>query len=333
MADPEPLGLTRRTVLTGAAALLAAGTAGITTQRPAHAADLPQIRAAAAGWTGRNGELLVLTADPATESDCTLRLLTAAESPARSQLSTAPGIAAELGPPLPLPLPADFHPRSMAARGATLWITGALEIAPDRARPALVRIEDATASYVDLPVPKAIRSGIATAISPHGDNGIAVVIEGCPDPHLAVITRSHLALSDDNGRTWTGRPIASGLVEGYGTVLTETDQGLFLAVAGEGTQTIHTTSTISASARRTVLTRATSRPFTGRPMAAVATADHVSIFTDHEGAVRESRFTLKGQPLESSPDCACQGEILAVPGRRGTWLETDGNTIYIRGTD
>ncbi len=332
MAVPEPLGLTRRTVLTGAAALLAAGTAGFTTQRPAHAADLPQIRAAAAGWTGRNGELLVLTADPATESDYALRLLTAAKSVPRS--ATAAGTAAELGPPLPLPLPADFHPHSMTARGATLWITGTVEIAPDRARPALVRIEDATASYAELPIPKAIRSGIATAISPHGENGIAVVIEGCPDPHLAVITRSHLALSEDNGRTWTGRPIATGLVEGYGTVLTETDEGLFLAVAGgDGTQTVHTTSTTRAAAKRTVLTRSTTRPFTGRPMAAVATADHVSIFTDHEGTVRESHFTLKGQPIESSLDCACQGEILAVPGRRGIWLETDGKTIHIRETD
>lgn len=325
MAVPEPLGLTRRTVLTGAAALLAAGTAGLTVPRPARAAALPQIRAAAAGWTGRGGELLVLTADPATETDYALRLLTAAADPAAT---------AELGPPLPLPLPADFRPHSMAALGDTLWITGAVELAPDEARPALVRLHESTSTYTELPVPGTIRSGIATAIAPHGAHGLAVAIEGCPDRHLAVITSAHLALSDDNGRTWTGRPIAAGLGEGYGTVLTETDQGLFIAVGnGEGTQTIHATrfgmrpeSTRGRFPRSATLTDA------GRPMAAIAAAGHISVFSDHHGTVTETRFTSDGTPLESSPACACQGEILAVPGSPGTWLETDGQTIHIRDT-
>lgn len=320
MAVPEPLGLTRRTVLTGAAALLAAGTAGLTVPRPARAAVLPQIRAAAAGWTGRNGELLVLTADPATETDYALRLLTPAEDPEAT--------TAELGLTLPLALPAGFHPHSMAALGSALWITGAVEPAPDKARPALIRIDDATAEYAELPVPKAIRSGIATAITPIGDRGLAVVIEGCPDPHLTAITRSHLAISKDHGRTWTGRPLASGLGESYGTVLTNSDHGLFLAIVdGDGTQTVHTTEKTGA------LKQAASFPDAGRPMAAVAAADHVSVFSDRDGTVAQTRFTARGEVLETSPDCGCRGEIHAVPGRRGTWLETDGSTIHIRSTD
>ncbi|MFC3493349.1 hypothetical protein [Glycomyces rhizosphaerae] len=319
MAVPEPLGLTRRTVLTGAAALFAAGTAGLTVPRPARAAALPQIRAAAAGWIGRGGELLVLTADPATETDFALRLLTAAADPEGT---------AELGPSLPLPLPAGFHPHSMAALGDALWITGAVERVPGEVRPALIWIDEATAEYAELPVPKAIRSGIATAIAPVGDRGLAVVIEGCPDPHLTAISRSHLAVSKNHGRTWTGRPLASGLGEGYGTVLTETDHGLFIAVVdGDGTQTVRTTG------KTGVLKQAARLPDAGRPMAAVAASDHVSVFSDRDGTVAQTRFTAEGDVLESSPDCGCRGEILAVPGRRGTWLETDGSTIHIRSTD
>jgi hypothetical protein len=314
MAVPEPLGLTRRTVLTGAAALLAAGTAGLSVPRPARAAGLPQIRAAAAGWTGRGGELLVLTADPATEADYAVRLLTPAENPETG---------AELGPPLPLPLPAGFHPHSMAALGDTLWMTGAVELGPDRARPALVRVRDAEAAYAPLPLPKTIRSGIATAVAPLGERGLAVAIEGCSDPHLAVITRAHLAVTANGGRSWTDRPLADGLGEGYGTVLTGTERGLFAVVAnGEGAQTIRTGTRLASAA---------TLPDAGRPMAAVATPDHVRVFSDRQGAVTETRFTHAGTPLEAAPACACRGEILAVPGRPGTWLETDGQTIHIRG--
>ncbi|MDA1362744.1 hypothetical protein O1R50_24210 [Glycomyces luteolus] len=319
MAIPESLGLTRRTVLTGAAALLTAGTASLTAARPARAAALPQIRAATAGWTGRNGELLVLTADPATETDYALRLIAATENPAAG---------AELGPPLQLSLPAGFHPHSMAALGAVLWITGAVELAPGEVRPALVRVHNSASTYAELPVPKTIRSGIATAITPLGDGGLAVAIEGCPGSHLTAITRSHLALSKDQGRTWTGRPLASGLGEGYGTVMTDSDHGLFIAVVdGDGTQTVHT------RAKSGVLKQAADLPDAGRPMAAVAAADHVSVFSDRDGTVVRTRFTAEGEILESLSDCDCRGEIHAVPGRRGTWLETDGSAIRIRSTD
>jgi hypothetical protein len=312
MAVPEPLGLTRRTILTGAAALLAAGTAGISAPRPVHAADVPQIRAAATGWTGRNGELLVLSADPAG-TDYTLRILQPAD----------PNTAAELGPPLPLPLPADFHPHSMAALGPALWITGAVETAPDRARPALVRMANGTATYVAMPIPNEIRSGIATAITSSGAGGLAVAIEGCPDPHLAAITRSHLADSPDGGRTWTERPLAVGLGEGYGTVLTATERGLFAAVAdGAGTQTVH----LGGPNRDPVATLSGA----GRPMAAVAATDYVRVFSDRDGAVTEHRFTTEGAPFESAGSCACRGEILAVPGSRGLWLEVDGATVHVR---
>lgn len=314
MAVPEPPGLTRRSVLTGAAALLAAGTAGLTAPAPARAAGLPQLRAAAAGWTGRDGELLVLTADPATEADYALRVLHGTER-------------AELGPPLPLTLPPGFHPHSMAALGDTLWITGAAELAPDRARPALVRVRDDKAAYAALPVPKAIRSGVATAIAPAGTRGLAVVIEGGPDPHLAVITRAHLARTADGGRTWTDRPLATGLREGYGTVLTAHGTRLFIATGdGEGTQTIRT------CAGRGEPTRAAEVADAGRPMAAVASADHVSVFSDRHGTITESLYTPTGSIVETAPDCACRGEVLAVPGRTGTRLETDGATIHIRAT-
>jgi hypothetical protein len=318
MADSATPGLTRRTVLTGAAALLAATAAGTAAPRRAHAAALPQIRAAAAGWTGRRGELLVLTADPVTETDYALHLLEAAD----------PDAPAALGPPLPIPLPADFHPHSMAALGSVLWVTGTVELGHDLARPALVRIEDGAAAYTDLPVPPSIQSGIATGATPFGATGLAVVLEGCPDPHSAVLTRSHLAVSVDGGRTWTQQRLASGLGEGLGTVLTGTDRGLFAATADQdGTQTVH------VGARNTGFRLETvpALSHAGRPMAAVAEAGGVSVFSDRDGTVGLVRYTSGGAPVESSADCACRGEILAVPGRPGVWLETDGTTVHIRG--
>ncbi|MCD0442337.1 hypothetical protein LO763_01685 [Glycomyces sp. A-F 0318] len=321
MADSATPGLTRRTLLTGAAALLAAAAAGTAAPRPARAAALPQIRAAASGWTGRDGELLVLTADPVTETDYALHLLEAA----------GPDAPAELGPPLPIPLPAAFHPHSMAARGAALWVTGTAELDHDRARPALVRIEDGAAAYTTLPVPQEIRSGIATGVATFGATGLAVVLEGCSDPHSAVVTRSHLAVSPDGGRTWTQQRLASGLGEGFGTVLTGTDRGLFAATADrDGAQTVHT----GAPGARLGAVPAVAGA--GRPMAAVTEADGVSVFSDRDGTVARARYTADGAPLgaadeERAAECACAGEVFAVPGSPGRWLETDGTTIHIRG--
>lgn len=350
-----PPGLSRRSVLTGAAALLATGTVGALAPAPANAgptelrpaaADLHlrpartdhHIRAAAAGWTGQNGELLVLTANPATESDHALRILTNPDgSDPRTLADTDPDARtpAVPGPALPLPLPADFHPHSMAATGSVLWITGAIALAHDRARPALLRIENGTAAETPLPVPDAIQSGIATAITPLGADGLAVAIDGGPDPHLAAITRSHLALSLDRGRTWTERALATGLGEGYGTVLTETDHGLFAAVADtDGTQTLHTAAR-PADAADLRLEPVATRTGAGRAMAAIACDGHVSLFSDHDGTATEARFTHAGAPLEATDrpteNCGCGGEILAVPGRRGLWLETDGGAVHIRG--
>jgi hypothetical protein len=315
MVISEPSRLTRRALLTGAAAF-AAGTA-LGSPTPAHPPEAQphldeglRIHAAAAGWTGRNGELLVLTAE-ATD-DYALCILEPAD----------PSTAADLGPPLPLPLPTGFHPHSMAALGPVLWITGAVETAPDQARPALVRLENGTAAYAAIPIPPEIRSGIATAITPLGTRGLAVAIEGSPDPHLAVLSRSHLATSADGGRTWTDRPLATGLGEGYGTVLTETAEGVFAAVAdGTGAQAIHVGPSLEPVA--TV-------PAAGRPMAAITTAGHVSVFSDRDGTVTETRFTTAGASLESARDCGCRGEILAVPGRPGLRLEIDGAHVHIR---
>lgn len=315
--------LSRRTVLTGAAALLA-GAAGVPA-RPARAAAALRIRAAAAGWSGRDGELLVLTEE--SEADYALRILEPA--------TTAPGapVTGVLGPPLPLPLPADFTPHSMAATSAVLWLTGARALAPDRPRPALVRIEDAAARYADLPVPDTIRAGIATAVSPFG-NGLAVAIEGGPAEHLAALSRSHLAVTTDGARTWTGHGLAAGLGEGYGTVLAYTGHGLFAAVAdGAGTQYAYTGRLTESTAL--ALTPAGTRPHAGRPMAAVAADTHVSLFSERDGAITETRFAngrTESAPGSASRDCACLGQVLAVPGRRGLWLETDGTTIHIRGT-
>jgi hypothetical protein len=321
MADSATPGLSRRTVLAGAAALIAAAGAGTLAPRRAHAAALPQIRAAAAGWTGHRGEILVLTADPETEADYALRLLEPGDP-------ADPDAPAELGPPLQVPLPADFHPHSMAALGAVLWVTGAVELGHDLAQPALVRIEDGRAAYTALPVPDAIRSGVATAVAPLGDAGLAVVLEGCPDPHSAVVTRSHLAVSIDGARTWTEQRLASGLGEGYGTVLTGTGSGLFAATANQdGTQTIH----IGAQEAGYRLGTVPTLPGTGRPMAAVAEADGVSVFSERDGTVSRARYTIGGAPLEAA-DCACRGEVRAVPGSPGRWLETDGTAVHIRGT-
>jgi hypothetical protein len=318
--------LTRRTVLTGAAALLAGAAAAAAS--PARAATAPPIYAAATGWTGRGGELLVLTAE--TESDRAFDHALRVLEPAEAADGTVTGV---LGPPLPLPLPADFTPHSMAATGATLWLTGARELGPDQARPALVRIDEGAGEYVDLPVPQGIRSGIATAVTPLG-GGLAVAVEGGPDEHLTVLSRSHLAVSRDGGRTWTEQQLATGLGEGNGTVLAETDRGLFAAVAdGAGTQYAYTGRLTESTGL--ALTPAGNVANAGRPMAAVVDDTHVSLYSDKDGAITETRFTDDERTETAfggtALDCACLGEILAVPGRRGLWLETDGTTIHIRG--
>lgn len=320
MVESEPSRLTRRTLLAGAAVFAAESALGSPAlaherksavgTRPVHSGEGPRVHAA----VDRNGELLVLTA---TDTEYTLNVLEA----------DGPTAAAELGPSLPLSLPADFHPHSMAVLGPVLWITGALETEPDRARPALVRVENGAAVYAALPIPSEIGSGLATAITTIGSEGLAVAVEGGPDSHLTALTRSHLALSSDGGRTWTERPLATGLGEGYGTAATATARGLFAIVAdGDATQTVH------IAFRGTRPRRVATVPEAGRPMAAVATDAGVSVFSDRDGTVIETRYTAAGAPLESTANCGCRGEVFAVPGRPGAWLETDGATVRIRGT-
>ncbi|THV43009.1 hypothetical protein [Glycomyces buryatensis] len=309
MAALEPSGLTRRTMLIGAAAMLAAG--AVAPRAAGTAGTVPQIRSVAA----RGSELIALTADASTDDNYALQTLTV----------DGQGQAA-LGPALPMALPADFHPHSIAARAATIWVTGVIELAADRARPGLVRILSGRAAYVALPVPEQIRSGAATAIALPGEGTIAVAVEGSPDEHLALISRSHLAVSADDGRTWTHRPLADGLGEGYGTALADTGSGLFAVVAAyDGAQTVYT------GAAEAPLTTAVTLPDAGRPMAVVSSDAYVSVFSERSGAVHEARFHPGGAALESLADCGCAGEIVAVQGRPGAWIEYDDTAVRTRG--
>lgn len=350
MAATEYSRLTRRTVLTGAAAMLAAGVAAA--PGTADAADpAPAIRSAAA----RGEELLVLTddGDPA-EVYAIRRLVVDAER------------RAGLGRRLPVEFPDGFHPHSIAARGRTLWVTGSVDelvktitvdnrsdapgsdlgslrneadpmlpdaivdIAVHRARPALLRIEEERAAFVEFPVPGSIRSGAATAVALPGERGLAVAVEGCPDAGLAMITRSHLALSSDEGRTWRYSVLAEGLGEGYGTVLAAVGGRVFAVTAdGAGTQTMRTGEATRDAALELVATEAGA----GRPMAAVPTAEgEVDIFSDRDGRVGESRFGRGGRVGGTDrPDCGCAGEIVAIRGRPGAWLEIDADTVRVHG--
>ncbi|GAB3994314.1 hypothetical protein GCM10029992_08330 [Glycomyces albus] len=66
-------------------------------------------------------------------------------------------------------------------------------------------------------------------------------------------------------------------------------------------------------------------------MAAVWTSDGVvRVFSDLYGEVRESRYTPDGRTIEAAPECACAGEVLAIPGRAGAWLEADAGRISYR---
>ncbi len=287
-------------MLGGAAAVLAAG---IASPARGHGTAAP-IRAAAA----RDGELLALT------EDYQIRRLTVTDG------------RAETCGPAGITLPEDFHPHSMAALGEVLWITGAVELSPDRSLPALVRADGSGADYADLPVPDEIRSGVATSIAAVGESGLAVAVEGCPDPHLALVTSSRLATSGDAGASWSPHPLADGLGEGYGTRLAAAGERLFAVVAdGGGTQAVHT------GPPGTELAPAATATGAGRPMAAVWTeAGVVRVFSDLHGEVRESRYTPVGRALESAPECACAGEVLAIPGRAGAWIESDADRISYR---
>lgn len=287
-------------MLGGAAAVLAAG---IASPARGHGAAAP-IRAAAV----RGGELLALT------EDYQIRRLAVTDG--RAQTCAPAGID----------LPEDFHPHSMAALGEALWITGAVELSPDRSLPALVRADDSGADYAELPVPDEIRSGVATSIAALGESGLAVAVEGCPDPHLALVTTSRLVASGDAGATWSPHPLADGLGEGYGTRLAPAGDRLFAVVAdGAGTQTVHTGPPGTAPAAGATATGA------GRPMAAIWTSGGVvRVFSDLYGKVRESRYTTDGAALETAPECGCAGEVLAIPGRAGAWLEADADRISYR---
>ena len=286
-------------MLGGAAALLAAG---IASPARGHGAA-PPIRAAAA----RGGGLLALT------DHYQVRHLAVTDG------------RAEAGEPVGLTLPEDFHPHSLAALGETLWITGAAELAPDRAVPALVRADDSGADYVELPEADGIRSGVATSIAVLGSSGLAVAVEGCPDPHLALVTRSRIAVSGDAGASWEMQPLADGLGEGYGVRLAAVADRLFAVVAdGAGNQSVLTGplgEPLSEGARASGA---------GRPMAAVYAEQAVSVFSDLDGRASESRYTADGRAVESSPECACAGEVLAIPGRAGAWLEAEDDRISYR---
>ncbi|WP_026923471.1 hypothetical protein [Glycomyces arizonensis] len=342
--------MTRRTVLTGAAALLAAGITAAPGRAGASGAA-PSIRSAAA----RGGELLALTADGEAAEPYAIRRFTVEDDGCVS-----------LGERLPVDLPAGFHPHSMAARGEALWVTGAVDelvktvtvdnrsdplsefgastdpgeadpALPDgvvdidvyRARPALLRLQGDRSAFAELSVPAQIRSGAATAVALPGRRGLAVAIEGCPDADLAMITRSHLAFSADDGRTWRHVPLAEGLGEGYGTVLAATGDRLVAVTAdGTGTQTMR-----SGSILRSGLELVATEDGAGRPMAAVPTADgEVSVFSDRDGKVSESRFGHSGRVNESpGTECGCAGEVVAIRGRTGAWLELDADTVRARG--
>ena len=349
MAAVEHSSLTRRTVLSGAAAMLVAGF----TAEPWAAANgsAPEIRSAA----DRGGDLLALTVEDAPAPSYAIRPLIV-EADRR----------VGLGDRLAVDLPAGFHPHSLAARGRTLWITGAVDelvktvtvdnrgdalppgfesladpgdadpalpdavvdIAVHRARPALLRVREGRASYVDLPVPAQIRSGAATALALPGENAIAVVVEGAPEPGLAVITRSHIALSADEGRTWRHGLLADGLGEGYGTVLAAAGERLYAVAAdGEGNQTAH----IGGVEGLPRLVAA--QEGAGRPMAAVPVGEgEVHVFSDRDGQVSRARFGREGRVVDpSDAECGCAGEVLAVRGREGAWLEVDGGVVRARG--
>lgn len=342
--------LTRRTVLSGAAAMLVAGFAAA--PRAAAHGPAPEIRSAA----DYGGELLALTAEGESASPYALRRL-AADADRR----------VSLGDRLALDFPAGFHPHSMAARGRTLWVTGAVDelvktvtvdnrsdalpprfaslaspgdadpALPDavvdvdvyRARPALVRFRDGRASYVDLPAPAQIRSGAATAVALPGERAVAVVVEGAPETGLAMITRSHLALSPDDGRTWRHGLVADGLGEGYGTVLAaEGDRLYAVAADGEGNQSAYTGGTAEAA-----LGFVAAQEGAGRPMAAVPTGEgEVSVFSDRDGQVSKARFGRRGRVLGPPDDeCGCAGEVIAIRGRLGAWLEVDGGVVRAQG--
>lgn len=338
-------GLSRRTVLTGAAAVLTASFTG----GPGHAAaeaSGPTIRSA----TMRRDEILALTAE--TDGGYAIRSLTIGDQ------------RADLGERLALALPDGFHPHSMAAQDGTLWITGAIDeiartvtvdnridavppelrglVDPDdadptlpdgiveidvhRARPALLRIRDDEAEFVDLPVPKEIRSGAATTLAVLEDGALAISIEGCSDPDVALIARSHLAVSLDDGTTWHDQILDDGLGEGYGTILAATGGRLWAVTADHaGNQAIR------SGGAEADLALESDHAGVGRPMAAVVTAeDQVTLFSDSGGQIRETRLGTDRAPESGATECACTGEIIAIQGLRRAWLETAGDTVHVR---
>ncbi|MCH7229403.1 hypothetical protein L0U85_00775 [Glycomyces sp. L485] len=352
MATIEYSRFSRRTALTGAAAVLAAG---ITAAPPRAGAAGPAsvIRSAAA----RGAERLALTADGDPSDAYEIRHFT---------VDADRRVA--LGERLAIDLPAGFHPHSMAARGETLWITGAVDefvktvtvdnrfdalperlrdladpddadpYLPDgivdidvyRARPALLRVQDSRPAFVELPTPEQMGSGAAMAIALLGNDDIAIAIEGCSDPDLAVISRSHLAVSVDDGRTWRYQSAAVGLGEGYGTVLASVgDRILAVTADGDGTQTLH------VGRPGIGFERAAAQTGAGRPMAAIPTAEgSVSVYSDRDGKVSEARFTAEGRALESAgAACGCAGEVLAVQGLADAWLEADGDETRAQGME
>ncbi|WP_100448868.1 sialidase family protein [Glycomyces xiaoerkulensis] len=310
MAADEYSRFTRRTVLTGAAAVLAAGVTAAP-PRAAAAAAPTALRAA----TVRDGRVLALTADEAGHY-------------AIRPVEADAGRRVELGPPLEVSLPERFHPHSIAAVGGTLWITGAVDAGRHRALPGLFRVETDRAEAVALPVPDPIRSGAATSIAPLGAEALAVAVEGGPDPHAALIARSHLALSADGGLTWTDRPLAADLGEGYGTVLAGHDGRLYAVAAdGAGDQTVYS-GLIDAE-----IEPVAAEPGAGRPMAAVATGgDQVAVFSDRDGSVHGARYGRDGRRPESAGHGGGRtGEVVAVQGRPNAWLETEDDRVSARG--
>lgn len=259
---------------------------------------------------------------------------------------------------LDVELPQEFQPWGIAASGEQLWVTGTLgqlfevvtvdnrpdtipeefrEIAgegdpdlPDEIfdlevwhyRPALYAITGNQAEPVDLDVPEEIRWGAATGIVTDGAGTIAVAMDGCPDPDAAMVTRSHLAVSDDGGATWRQRLLDRARGEGFATTLVGT-AGRLHALSVDGAGTRHLRSGILGSGPDLDLVDTVHDA--GPVLAAVPDGrGGIKVLTEVDGRIRFDIYrqeAIERRAAAEPEPCACATtEVVAVHGADDLWM-------------
>jgi hypothetical protein len=309
---------------------------------------------AAAWWRDR---LIALTASAAEPAQYALHYLDVG----------ADGVAV-LGDGIGPALPSDFVPVEIAATGEVLWVGGAIDhlasvVTVDnriddlpeglreltseedldpaipagvskmevrQSKPGLVRISDDSVELADFPIPTDIQSGVVSSVDVSPDGVLGIVIDGCDDPDMAMVTRSHVAVSYDGGSTWDSNLLADDIGEAYGSALVAVDRSFFsITSTGRDAQIISRAPDLDMNFEVIATTADAGAPIS----VGTAAGGQLVVFTKVDDEIAEHRYSDGHVSTAKAPElaagCGCAGHLVTVRGGRSEWLEAEGSTLTL----